>query len=105
MNMADVKIKEAQMEEEGLSWLTIHIEDPKVMVIGYLRACRHSTHIGQTNRLKFNEFSEYIDRLAGFVRLSNLANEGSHPFATTSGSRIMDMNMAHSAKPQFPTPK
>jgi hypothetical protein len=105
MNMAGVKVREAQMEEADLSWLTICIEDLKAMAVVCLRVCRHSTDIDQTNRLKFNEFSGYIDQMAGFVRTSNLANEGTHTFATTSGSRILDMNMIHSAKAPFPTPK
>jgi hypothetical protein len=105
MNMAGVKVREAQMEEEDLSWLRIRIEDPKAMAVVCLRACRHSTDIDQTNRLKFNEFSGYIDEMAGFVRISNPANEGTHTFAATSGSRILNMNMTHSAKAQFPTPK
>jgi hypothetical protein len=91
--------------EEALSWLRIVIEDPKAMAVVCLRACRHSTDIDQTDRLKVNEFSEYMDQLAGFVRTSNLANEGPHTFTATSWSRIMDMNTAHTAKAQFLTPK
>jgi hypothetical protein len=60
MNMAGVKAREAQMEED-FSWLTIRIEDPKAMAVVCLRACRHSTDIDQTNRLKFNKFSQYTD--------------------------------------------
>jgi hypothetical protein len=104
MNTAGVKVREAQMEED-LSWLKIRTEDPKEMTLVCLRACRRSMDITQTNGLKFNKFSESIDQLARFVRTSNLAKEGSHTFAATSGSRIMDMNMIHSAKAQFPTPK
>jgi hypothetical protein len=66
-----------------------------------LSECGHD----QTNELKFNEFSEYIYELAGFVRPSNLADQGNHTFTTTSGSRIMDITMAHNAKAQFPPPK
>jgi hypothetical protein len=105
MNMADVKFRGAQMEEEDLSWWKIRIEGPKAMVVVCLRAFRHSTDICQTNILKFNEFSEYIAQLAGSDRMSNLANEWSHTFAATSGSRIMDMNITHSAKAQCATPK
>jgi hypothetical protein len=61
MNMAGVKVREAQMEEEDLSSLKIRIEDPNVMTVVCLRACRHRTDIDPTNQLKFNEFSEYLD--------------------------------------------
>jgi hypothetical protein len=105
MNMASVKVREAQMGDENLAWLKSRIEDPKAITVMCLRACRHSRDIDQTNRLKFNQFSEYIDQLAVFDRMSHLANEGSYAFAATSGSPLMDMNMAHSARAQFPTPK
>jgi hypothetical protein len=76
MNMTGVKAREAQMEEEDLSWLKNRIEDPKAMVVVCLRACHYRRDIDQTNILKFNEFSEYMDQLRGFVRTSNLENEG-----------------------------
>jgi hypothetical protein len=105
MNMAGGKVMEAQTGEEDLSWLKIRIEDPKAMVVVCLRACRHSMDTDQTNQLKFNEFSEYIDQLAGLVCTSNLANEERHTFAMTCGLPITDMNMAHSAKAQWSTPE
>jgi hypothetical protein len=105
MNMAGVKVGETQMEEEDLSWLKSPVENPKETVVVRLRACRHSTEINQANRLKFNEFSEYIDQPARFVHTSNLPNQGSYTFAAASWLRIMDMNVAYSAKAQFPTSK
>jgi hypothetical protein len=87
--MASAKVREAQMEDEGVSWLRILIEDPKVIAIVCLRACRHHTDMNQTTRLRFNVYSEYPNQLARFGRTSNLSNEGSHTFAAASASRIM----------------
>jgi hypothetical protein len=53
--------------------------------------------------LEFDGFSGYIEQLALFALTSNLANEGNCTFAATSESRIMDMNMVHSAKASLPT--
>jgi hypothetical protein len=53
--------------------------------------------------LEFDEFSGDIEQLVLFVRKSNLANEENCTFAVTSGPRMMDMNMAHSAKAWLPT--
>jgi hypothetical protein len=98
MNVAGVKIREAQMDQEDSSWWKAHVEDPRAMAMVYLRAIRHSEDTHDTDRLKSNEFSGYMDQLPRFVRTSRLVNKGNCTFATTSGSRIMDLNMAHSAK-------
>jgi hypothetical protein len=98
MNMAGMKIRKIQMDQQDSSWFTARIEDPKVVADVCLRACRHSEDIDRNDRLEFDEFSGYIKQLALFVCTSNLANEGNCTFAATSGRRILDMNMAHSAK-------
>jgi hypothetical protein len=98
MNMAGVKIRKAQMDKQQSSWFTARIKNPNAVADVCLRACRHSEDIYRNDRLEFDEFSGYIEQLALFVRTSNLANEGNCTFAATSGSRIMDMDMAHSAK-------
>jgi hypothetical protein len=103
--MADVKLREIQMDQDDSSWLTTRIEDPNAMATVCLRACRHSADIDHPNELKFNKFSRYIHQLVGFVSTSNLANKGNHTFAVTFGSRIMYVTMADNAKAQPPPPK
>jgi hypothetical protein len=63
-----------------------------------LRACRHREDIDRNDRLEVDKFSGYMEQLALFVRTSHLTNEGNYTFAATSGSQIMDVNMAHSKK-------
>jgi hypothetical protein len=61
INMAGVKLREAQVDQKESSWLTTRIEDPNTMAIASLRACCQSADINQTSELKFNGFSEGID--------------------------------------------
>jgi hypothetical protein len=98
MNMTGMKIKEIQIYQQEALWLKTGIEYPKILEVVCPRACCHSEDINQTDRLRINDSSGYIDQLARFVRTSNLANEVNCTFAVTSGSRIMDMNRADSAK-------
>jgi hypothetical protein len=42
MNIARVKLRESQMDQEDSSWLTTSIEDPNAMEIVCLRACCQS---------------------------------------------------------------
>jgi hypothetical protein len=53
---ASVRIREAQMDQEDCSWLTIRIEDPKAVAVAFLRAYRHSDDINQPNGSKFKDF-------------------------------------------------
>jgi hypothetical protein len=93
MNMAGVKIREAEIDQVGPFCLTTRIEDWKAMVV-----CHYSEDIIHIDRLKYNEFSGCLDQLARVVTTSNLANEGNCPFAATSGSQIMDIKMSNGAK-------
>jgi hypothetical protein len=105
LNVTGAKLSEVQIGHKNSSELTTLIEGPNAMAIMCLRACCHRADIYQTNELKFNDFYEYRDHVAGFVLTSSLANEGKHTFAATSGSQIVDMTVAHNAKAQFPPPK
>jgi hypothetical protein len=105
LNVTGPKLSEVQMDHENSSESTTPVEGPNAMAIMCLRACCHRADIYQTNGLKFNDFSEYRDQVAGFVLGSSLANEGKHTSAATSGSQIMDMTVSHNAKAQFPPPK
>jgi DUF4097 and DUF4098 domain-containing protein YvlB len=98
MNMASVKIGKAQMDQQDSSEFTARSNDLKAVEDVCSRAYHHSEDIERNNRLKFDEFSGYIKQLALFIRTNNLAKERNCTFAATSGSRIMDMNMAYRAK-------
>jgi hypothetical protein len=76
MDLADAKIREVRMDHEDFSSLATRIEGPKAVAVVFLRACRHSDDIDQPNRSKFSDFSGYMDQRAGFVRTTNLSNEG-----------------------------
>jgi hypothetical protein len=98
MTIAGVKIRKTQMDQQDSSWFTAGIEGPKAVADMRLRACRHRQDTDRNDRLEFDEFSSYIEQRALFIHTSNLANEGNYTFAASSGSRIINMNMAHSAK-------
>jgi hypothetical protein len=54
MNMAGVKLRKAQIDQQDSPWLTTRIECPNEITMVCLRACCHSADIGQNNGNSMN---------------------------------------------------